>query len=155
MELFISTACDETRTFGEGTLMRSVIEERYRRFSYNINLVMRGWDVWKEQVSEDLCVHGLNRERMYEAIAEWFLDSSDLLSLMSSLALPDTHIVTIETENDVIIQFCAHGACYQKMMFKKDDEGGLVISYKDLVAGRTSEWVLDIDELLRYAPSFT
>lgn len=41
------------------------------------------------------------------------------------------------------------------MMFKKDDEGGPVISYKDLVAGRTSEWVLDIDELLRYAPSFT
>lgn len=29
MELFISTACDETRTFGESTLMRSVIEERY------------------------------------------------------------------------------------------------------------------------------
>lgn len=92
---------------------------------------------------------------MYEAIAEWFLDGSDLLSLMSSLALPDTHIVTIEKENDVMIQFCTHGTCYWKMTFKEDDEGGLVISYKDLVASRTSEWVLDIDEPLRYAPSFT
>lgn len=155
MELFISTAYDETRTFGEGTLMRSVIEEKYRRFSYNISLVMKGWEVWKEQIPEDLCVHGLDRERMYEAIAEWSLDGSDLLSLMSSLALPDTHIVTIEKENDVMFQFCAHGTCYWKMTFKEDCEGGLVISYKDLVTGRTSEWVLDIDELLRYAPSFT
>lgn len=155
MEVFISTACDETRTFGEGTLMRSVIEEKYRRFSYNVNLVMRGWEVWKEQVPEGLCVHGLDRERMYEAIAEWLLDGSDLLSLMSSLALPDTHIVTIETENDVTFQFCAHSTCYQRMMFKEDCEGGLVIRYKDLVTGRTTKWVLDTDELLRYAPSFT
>lgn len=154
MELFISTACDETRTFGESTLMRSVIEERYKRLSYNINLVMRGWEVWKEQVPEDLCVHGLDRERMYEAIAEWFLDGSDLLSLMSSLTFPDTHILTIETENDVMIQFCTHGTCYQKMTFKEDCEGGLVITYKDLVSGRTSEWPLDVDELLKYAPSF-
>lgn len=155
MKLFISTACDETRTFGEGTFMRSVIEEKYRRFSYNVNLVMKGWEVWKKQVPEGLCVHGLDRERIYEAIAEWFLDGSDLLSLMSFLALPDTHMVTIEIENDVMIQFSAHGTCYQRMTFKEDDEGGLVISYKDLVTGRTTEWVLDTDELLRYAPSFT
>ena len=104
---------------------------------------------------KDLDVHGLNRERMYEAIAEWSLDGSDLLSLMSSLALPDTHIVTIETENDVMFQFCANGTCHQKMTFKEDCEGGLVITYKDLVTGRTSEWVLDVDELLDYDPSFT
>lgn len=135
--------------------MRSVIEERYRRFSYNINLVMRGWETWKEQVPETLCVYGLDRERMYEAIAEWFLDGSDLLSLMSSLALPDTHIVNIETENDVMFQLCAHSTCYQRMAFKKDCKGGLVITYKDLVTSRTSEWVLDMDELLRYVPSFS
>lgn len=155
MKTFISTACDETRTFGEGTFMRSVIEEKYRRFSYNINLVMKGWEVWKKQVSEDLCVHGLDRERMYEAIADWFLDGSDLLSLMSPLALPDTYIVTIETENDVMFQFCAHGTCYQRMTFKEDDEGGLVIDYKDLVTGRTSERYVDVDDLLRYTPSFS
>lgn len=154
MEVFISTACDETRMFGEGTFMRSVIEEKYRRFSYNINLVMKGWKVWKEQVPEDLCVHGLDRERTYEAIAEWFLDGDDLLSLISSLTLPDTRIVTIETENDVMFQLCAHSTCYQRIMFKEDCEGGLVITYKDLMTSRTSEWVLDIDELLRYAPSF-
>lgn len=155
MELLISTACDETRTFGEGTFMRSVIEEKHRRFNYNINLVMKGWEVWKEQVPQNLCVHGLDGERIYEAIAEWFLDGDDLLSLMSSLALTDTYIMTIETENDMMFQFCAHSTCYQRMTFKEDCEGGLAITYKDLVTGRTSEWVLDTDELLRYAPSFS
>lgn len=141
--------------FPDDSEMSLLVRNICNSLGHRLRATMYCWEVWKKQVPEGLCVYGLERERMYEAIVEWFLDGSDLLSLMSSLALPDTHIVTVETENGVMIQFCAHGTCYQKMTFKEDDEGGLVISYKDLVTGRTTEWVLDTDELLRYAPSFT
>lgn len=103
---------EELTRYDRRSMVGYIVRDQLLYIASKLRMVRMGWDVWKEQVSEDLCVHGLNRERMYEAIAEWFLDGSDLLSLMSSLALPDTHILTIETENDVIIQFCAHGACY-------------------------------------------
>lgn len=146
---------EELTRYDRRSMVGDTVMDQLLYIASKLRMIRMGWEVWKEQVPEDLRVHGLDREKTYEAIAEWFLDGGDLLSLMSCLALPDTHIVTIEMENDVMFQLCAHGTCYQKIMFKEDCEGGLVITYKDLVTGRTSEWVLDVDELLKYAPSFS
>lgn len=155
MKLFISTACDETRTFGEDTLVRSIIEEKYRQFSYNISLIMKGWEVWKRQVSQDLCVHGLDRERIYEVIVEWSLDEGNLLSLISALTLPDMHIAIVEKNGNMAITVYCHYIPYHRMTFCEGDEGELMITYYDLITGGTRERYVDMDDLLTYTPSFS
>lgn len=77
----LSRIDEDMARYGENTMVYRVVRQKLSILAYRLENIERGWKRWCECVSPNLEWHGLGRERIYEPIAEDYLNGSKTLQL--------------------------------------------------------------------------
>ena len=133
----LSRIDEDMAKYGENTMVYRVVRQKLLILTYRLENIERGWKRWCECVSPDLEWHGLNREGIYELIAEDYLNGSKTLQLW--LLANGAQIVVESNSDNVFIALQSEGEHYGILL--REMNGKINVTYTNSVTdAREIHW---------------